>query len=83
MTERTDSGVALRQAVTEPVHPKKRHGMSEEVGGARCGGLQGGVRGRLPAGGEGHSHGDLTLGHTPCLFRHLAVEPLKGSEQRD
>ena len=51
MTERTDSGVALRQAVTEPVHPKKRRGMSEgaEVGGARCGGLQGGVRGRVTA----------------------------------
>lgn len=79
MTVRTDSGVALRQAVTEPVHPKKRRGMSEgaEVGGARCGGLQGGVRGRLllevrvilrrPG-----------LWDTPCLFRHLVVGAAKG-----
>ena len=71
MTVRTDSGVALRQAVTEPVHPKKRRGMSEgaEVGGARCGGLQGGVRVILRRPG---------LWDTPCLFRHLVVGAAKG-----
>lgn len=49
VTERTDSGAGLRQAVMEPVHPKKRRSRSEgaEAGGARCSGLQGGARDRL------------------------------------